>query len=246
MDHPIPPAQGHGPLAEVFPNVYFVTGSMGFGAMRFSRNMVVLREDERLIIVNSLRLDDAGLAELDTLGKVTDVVRLAGGHGSDDRFYKQRYGATVWAMRGQTYFTGTDPDKGSEYFTPDGYLDEESDLPVRGASLFLFETAPSEGVLRIEAGGGTLIAGDSLQHWHSTAGPHFNLLAKVGMRILGFIKPHQLGPGWVKACRPSGTKLRSLLDLAFENVLPAHGDVVRGGAREAYRPAIEAWASKLD
>ena len=130
MAHALPPAQPHGPLEEVLPGVWFVTGSMPMGPLRFSRNMVVLREGLRLIIVNSVRLDARGLAAIDALGTVTDVIRLAGGHGSDDRFYKQRYGAKVWAVRGQTYFTGTDPKKGEVYFAPDGLLDGASELPV--------------------------------------------------------------------------------------------------------------------
>ena len=35
-----------------------------------------MREDGALTLVNSVRLDDAGLAALDALGKVTNVVRL--------------------------------------------------------------------------------------------------------------------------------------------------------------------------
>src|SRR5690242_10374266 len=101
---PLPAALPHGELRAILPDLYFVTGTLalpGFVPMRFSRNMTVVREGERLIVINSVRLDDAGLAELDKLGKVTDVVRLAGNHGMDDPFYKQRYGAKVWVVRGQ-------------------------------------------------------------------------------------------------------------------------------------------------
>ena len=38
-------------------------------------------------------------------------------------------------------------------------------------------------------------------------------------------------------------RLRGLLARPFENLLPAHGDPVLGGARERYRPAIEALTS---
>ena len=69
---PHPPAQPHGAIREVLPNVFFVTGTLAMsGTMRFSRNMTIVREGERLMIVNSVRLDEAGLAELDKLGKVT-------------------------------------------------------------------------------------------------------------------------------------------------------------------------------
>lgn len=160
MSHPIPEAQRHGELSEILPDIFLVTGSMKIGPMRFSRNMTVVREGERLVIVNSVRLDEDGLVALDKLGKVTDVIRLAGFHGSDDRFYKGRYDAKVWTLKGQTYFAGLDPKKGEIDFTADASLDEAQELPIAGASLYRVDTEPPEGILRIDAGGGTLITGD--------------------------------------------------------------------------------------
>src|SRR5215510_6157608 len=98
-----PPALPHGPIEEVFPNVFFVTGTMRaefFGSMwTFSRNMTVVREDGRLTIVNSVRLGPSGLAELEALGTVANVVRIGDMHGTDDPFYMDRYRtATFWAV----------------------------------------------------------------------------------------------------------------------------------------------------
>jgi hypothetical protein len=235
----MPPAQRHGALEQVFADVFFVTGSMKMGPFRFSRNMVVLREGERLVVVNSMRLDEQGLEALDALGKVSDVIRLAGFHGSDDRFYQDRYGAKVWAVRGQTYFTGTDVNKGEVYFTPDGFLDVDGELPVAGASLYRFDGAPPEGILRIEAGGGTLITGDSLQNWAPNG--YFSWLSKTMMGMMGFLKPYQLGPGWIKAAKPSREQVAGILELPFRNVLPSHGDPVLGDAPARYRPAVKAY-----
>lgn len=237
---PFPAARPHGELAEVLPDVFLVTGSMAMGPMRFSRNMVVVREGERLVLVNTVRLDPAGLAALDALGRVTDVLRLGGFHGSDDPFYKDRYGCTVHAVRGQTYFAGLDPAKGEIYFEPDAALDAGAPLPLAGASLVVFGTRPPEGLLRIPAGGGTLVSADSLHNW----GPdrYFNLIARLGMRLMGFLKPHQLGPGWVKGVKPDPGEIRGILDLDFANVLPGHGAPVLGDAPERYRPTIDAYA----
>ncbi|WP_332914161.1 hypothetical protein [Algoriphagus boritolerans] len=45
-----------------------------FGSMwQFSRNMTIVRENGNLTIINSVRLNDAALSELDRLGKVTNV-----------------------------------------------------------------------------------------------------------------------------------------------------------------------------
>ena len=63
-----PDAMPHGPLEEVFPDVFFVTGTMRgefFGSTwQFSRNMTVVREGDDLTIVNSVRLGDDGLRAL--------------------------------------------------------------------------------------------------------------------------------------------------------------------------------------
>lgn len=59
------------------------------------------------------------------------------------------------------------------------------------------------------------------------------------MKMMGFVKPYNVGPGWLKQCKPPKDHLRAILDLSFANVLPSHGAPVIGDAREQYRPAIE-------
>ena len=94
----------HGSIEEVFPDVFCVTGTMQgefFGSMwQFSRNMTIVREAGRLTLINSVRLDAGGLAELDALGEVVNVVRIGDMHGIDDPFYVDLYGATFWALPG--------------------------------------------------------------------------------------------------------------------------------------------------
>ena len=150
---PFPPALPHGELREVLPNTFLVTGTVRLpGAMpvRFSRNMTVVRDGERLVLVNSVRLDEAGLAALDRLGKVTDVVRLAGFHGMDDPFYKDRYGAKVWALRGQRYTSGFAPG-GEPYFAPDVEMDARTTLPLEGARLYVIDATHPRSALRERA-----------------------------------------------------------------------------------------------
>src|ERR1051325_7146413 len=91
---PFPPALPHGEIREVLPGIHFVMGTVGMPGplpVRFSRNMTIVREGERLVLVNTVRLAEESLAELDKLGKVTDVIRLAANHGQDDPFYADRY-----------------------------------------------------------------------------------------------------------------------------------------------------------
>jgi hypothetical protein len=238
-----PPALAHGELHELFPDVFFLTGTMrmpGPVPIRFSRNMTVVRDGERLTLLNSVRLDDEGLDALDALGRVTDVVRLAGYHGVDDPFYKERYGAQVWTVSGQRYASGFDQ-RGTSYLTPDVEMTPSTELPMADATLHVIAGNPPEGLVLLDRAGGVLIAGDALQNWQSPD-EYFSWPSKVMMRKMGFIRPHNIGPAWLKQSKPPVEDLQALLDIEFEHVLPAHGAPVRGRARDSYRPGIEALA----
>ena len=209
--------------------------------MRIGRSMTVVRGDDGLTLFNSMRLSEAGLKNLEALGEVRHVVRIAGFHGRDDGFYRDRYGARIYAIEGQTYMRGFDPKKADPepYLQPDEWLNENSTLPIHDAKLKVFATCkPPEALCLIERHGGILIAGDALQH---TPKPDefYNFFAKIMMKRMGFMKPYNVGPGWLQFARPTAADVRSVLDLEFEHVLPAHGDAVIGGAKEKYRPTIE-------
>ena len=235
-----PAALPHGPIREIFPDVHFVTGTIAMPGpgVRFSRNMTVLREGERLVLVNTVRLDDAGLTALDALGKVTDVVRIAANHGMDDPFYKKRYGAKVWSVKGQRYTAGFDTSAPDVYLEPDVEMDETTALPIAGARLVVLHAKPPEGLLVLERHGGTIVSGDCLQHWDAPD-EYFSFVAKIMMRFMGFFRPHNVGPAWLKQSKPPKDELRAILDVDFANVMTAHGKPVVGGAREHYRAAIE-------
>ena len=238
---PHPPALAHGELAEVLPGLYFVTGTIqmpGPLPVRFSRNMTVVRRGDRLVLVNSLRLDEPGLAALDKLGKVTDVIRLAANHGMDDPFYAERYGAKVWVVKGQRYTAGFNTSRPDTYFTPHHELDAATALPIDGAKLVLFDSTPPEGMLLLPEHDGVMISGDCLQNW-AAPDAYFTWLGKTMMKMMCFIRPHNVAPGWLKQCKPPRPQLRAILEHRFANVLPSHGTPVIGDAVTHYRPAIE-------
>jgi hypothetical protein len=239
VPRPFPASKPHGSIEEVLPNLFFVMGTVGMPGplpVRFSRNMTIVREGERLVLVNTVRLDDAGLQALDKLGKVTDVIRLAANHGSDDPFYADRYKAKVWALKGQRYTAGFNTKAPDTYFTPQVEMDVETKLPIEGARLHFIHSEPPEGMLVLSQG--TIISGDCLQNWASTDA-YFSWLGSLMMKMMGFIKPHNIGPGWLRQCKPPRDELRAILDLPFTNVLPAHGEPVIGNAVDLYRAAIE-------
>ena len=200
-----PEVQRHGDLAELFPGVHLVTGSVGLKGpppMRFSRNMTVIVQDGEVSLINSVRLDDAGLAALEALGTVSHVFRLAGFHGMDDPFYKDRYGAKVWSVDAP-YLAGFG-DGSTPYFKADTVIDESTALPLKDTRLVAIKSAKTaEALLHLDRESGILISGDCLQNWGRT-NRYFNIPGRVMMKMLGFIKPHNVGPGWLKAAKPTG------------------------------------------
>jgi len=227
-----PPALPHGNLEEVFADVFFVSGAMEAVLQgmdwKFSRNMTVVRDGDRLIIVNSVRLDDAGLAELDKLGRVTDVIRLGSLHGRDDPFYVDRYKAEYWAMPGMEHETGL---KATRSLT-------EDPLPISDASIFEFRTTQiAEGILRLERAGGIVIACDALQNWLSPD-EFFSDSSRELMTNMGFFTPANLGPVWVQAAAPEGDDFARLKEVPFKHALCGHGEPLRDTAHENYSATI--------
>lgn len=237
---PHPPVQPHGTLNELFPGIHFVTGTVAIKAplpTRFSRNMTVIAEDGALTLINSLRLDETGLAALEALGEVRNVIRLAGFHGMDDPYYAERYGARVWSVDAP-YAPGFN--EGAPYFTPDEIMTRDSVLPIRNARLLLFESAsPGEGLLYLDRDGGIIVSGDCLQNW-AKPDRFFSLPARLIMRLMGFIKPHNIGPGWLKTAKPDPAEIRDRLNVEFAHVLPVHGAPVLGDAAAKYASALSA------
>ncbi len=224
-----PPALQNGAIEEVFPDIFFVSGSMETVLQdmdwKFSRNMVVVRDGDRLIIVNSVRLNEEGLVELDKLGKVTDVVRLGSLHGRDDPFYVDHYAANYWMMPNMQHETGL---QATHSLTVDG------PLPISDASLFEFQTTNiPEGIIRIDRAGGILIACDALQNWLAPD-EFFSESSSELMQNMGFFTPANLGPVWVQRAEPAADDFTRLKQLPFKHALCGHGAPLRDTAKEDY------------
>lgn len=69
------PAWVHGEIKEIFPDLFFVMGTNVTTheavELQHSCNMVVVKHGNELTLINTVRLDDKGLAALDCLGQVT-------------------------------------------------------------------------------------------------------------------------------------------------------------------------------
>lgn len=223
-----PKALNHGSIKEVFDNVFFVTGAMETVLMemdwQFSRNMTIVRDENRLIIINSIRLNEDALVELDKLGKVTDVIRLGALHGRDDAFYVERYNAKYWAMPGVK----------DEANLKVNELSLESTLPISDANLFQFTTSQiSEAIICLKRSGGIAIACDALQNWLSPD-EHFCGSSTERMQQMGFFTPANVGPVWFQAAEPAAADFERLKALPFKHALCGHGEPLLDTAKEDY------------
>lgn len=224
----------HGKIEEVFKNVFFVTGSMKnefFGSMwQFSRNMTIVLEDGKLSIINSVRLNEEGLAELEKLGKITNVVRIGDMHGVDDPFYVDRYKAKFWALPGM---------KIQEGLKVDHELVENGEMPFGTSSFFNFETVKRpEGIIRLDQDGGIMIACDSLQNWIEPD-EFFGAETIETMKKMDFFVKANLGLAWLHESQPQAEDFVRLKEIRFEHALCGHGYPFISNAMSQYHQTFK-------
>jgi hypothetical protein len=223
----------HGVLQPLGDDCWFVTGSVVFKPLlRLPRNMIVLRHEGLLTLINSVRLDAEGEAALDALGKVAHVMTI-GFHQMDDAYYIDRYRAKHWVV------PGAEPDPAA---VESGILEEDATLPIPNLRVFLFkETIRAEAALLLQRDGGLLITCDSVQHW--VPSELMSPLAKLVTRLIGFQKPAQIGPPWRKRQTPEGGSLRSdferLAELPFQRLIGGHGGLLAADGPELLARSIE-------
>jgi len=234
----------HGKLRQVgpaFENVFFVCGEMPstpsrpfFERMffRYSRTMTVVRRpDGGLVIINSMKLNEGGLQELDELGEVRHIVRLGTFHGVDDAFWLRRYpGAQYWHVQGMT------PAKGLPDVVPRTLVDGSPAGPIPGARIVEFEGANfPEAILVLPQG--VAITCDSIQNHKSIFGGKYNSwLVSFGIWKIGLLGEARLGPIWLDN-QGDRSALRShfhkLLQLDWDVLVPGHGWPLKSDAKRA-------------
>lgn len=229
------PAWPHGDVQPVFPDVFLVVGTnrthhAGVD-LQTSRTMTVVRQGRELTLLNTVRLDDGGLRQLDALGRVTHVVRLGAFHGRDDAFYCDRYGAALWALPGAEHADGR---PSTHALTPGGAF------PLPDGRLFVFTSARfPEGAVLLEREGGILITCDAIQNW-THVDRFFSPETGAMFEAQGLIGAANLPSTWRQACAPSGEDFRRLLALPFRHLISAHGEPLRDEARERVQASVDA------
>ena len=227
-----PEAMPHGALTRVADDVYLVRGSFKLApGVAIGRTMAVVKHGDELTVLNSVRLSQAGEAELERIGRVAHVVKLSDHHGLDDPYYVRRFQAVFWSLPAATH---PGLERGMT-LGPEG--------PIPGAEVIVLgDTRSPEAAYRVPQGGGTLVACDALQNCVDTEGASF--LGRVLGSALGFKGGMIVPPMWKKTQGLAGETLRSglagLCAKPFENLVAGHGPALVGGAADQVRAAIAA------
>lgn len=223
------PAWPHGDIQEIFPDLFFVTGTNKVQHegvnIQTSRNMVIVRNGYELTLINTVRLNEEGLKKLDKLGKVTNIVRIGAFHGRDDAFYKSQYPSSkLWILKGMTY---------DNSLKADLELVADGKMPFPGCSLFVFETSDlPEGILHIAKEGGILITCDSIQNITCTD-QFYSQETTKSFYDQGLVKPANISQIWLGATNTKGSDFEKLLkNMSFCHIITAHGAPLINKAHE--------------
>ena len=225
----------HSDVKEIFPNIFFVTGvnktSYEGVELQHSRNMVIIRDaTNKLSLINTVRLDDNGLATIDSLGKVENIIRIGAFHGRDDAFYLDRYHAKLWALKGMKH--------DNNRFT-DIELVLGGPMPFPNCSLFIFETSSyPEGVLHIAQENGIIITCDSIKNWVEPD-QFFSLETAKLYEEQGLFGTATISNVWKQACNVQASDFLRLNSLEFRHLLSAHGEPLLNNAHEQVAKTIK-------
>jgi hypothetical protein len=228
-----PPALDHGPITPVVDGVFLVRGAYRMGpGMIISRTMTIVTNPDGLVVLNAIRLSDAGQAELERLGKVKHIVKLSESHGLDEPFCADRYKPEVWAVPGAKLSAGVTATK---VLGPA--------CPIEGGVIVDFPGSAGwkERALWIPNAGGTLIACDALQN-HAD-GEFTSTGGRLMSSMMGFKGGVIVAPMWRKMQKLKGAQLKHALagisQLSFANLVTGHGPAVVGNASQLVKGAIE-------
>jgi len=198
-----PQSLPHDNIKQLFPDIFMVQGSIKAGPIKFNRNMVIIRENGLLTLINPVRLNLQEEKKLSELGEIKHILRQGTIHGRDDEYYVSKFSAEFWCLARS--------DKNYPKPQPDHIIGEDTALPFDNAELFVFSgTKQPESALLFKRYGGILITCDSVQSWQDWN--QCNVVARLMMPFLGFGLRTLIGRPWLKGMTPDGGNLQSEFD----------------------------------
>eukprot|EP00516_Mucochytrium_quahogii_P009277 CAMPEP_0203777448 /NCGR_PEP_ID=MMETSP0099_2-20121227/7385_1 /ASSEMBLY_ACC=CAM_ASM_000209 /TAXON_ID=96639 /ORGANISM=" , Strain NY0313808BC1" /LENGTH=209 /DNA_ID=CAMNT_0050676723 /DNA_START=486 /DNA_END=1112 /DNA_ORIENTATION=- len=188
-----------------------------------------------LTLFNSFQLTEDGWKELDSLGKVKNVVRIGAFHGGEDAILLNRYkDAKYWILEGMECALGLDCSH---------TIMKNSNVPIKGMKLFSPPNAEfPEAAVLLPCEDGVLVTCDMVQNQASLGGEYNSYFMRLFMYFGGFVGEGRVGPGWLDACykhfgkSPEENMLNffkdTLKSLDFDILMPGHGLPIVGNAKQ--------------
>jgi hypothetical protein len=214
----------NGPIEKLAENLWRVEGDLP--GMPLKRVMTVARrESGALVVHNAIALDDAGMAELEGLGDVAEIIVPNGYHRLDAPRFKARYPkAKVHAPRGAMK-------KVSDVVGVDGSYDE---LPSTGSVTLthLQGTNEGEGIMTVRSKDGvTVVFNDAIFNMPHVPGFQGFVLKSL-TRSTGGPRVSRVGKLFlVKDKRAFKAGLAELADTAeLCRVIVSHHEMISGAA----------------
>ncbi|MEZ4741138.1 MAG: hypothetical protein R3B45_01595 [Bdellovibrionota bacterium] len=223
----------HGPLKEVLPNVFTVTGLMRiYGLFQYSRAMTILNENGTLAIINPVRVEEDLLNKIQKLGQIKYLLKIGQLHNVDVPFYMDKFSLELWINR-------NDPSVDESYSTR--YFDDVDEIPILRCKVRTIRGSEiKESILVTPGDGGCLHSCDAFVNMGSD--PNHNWLTSKLSKFLP--DPTYIGPNWIKMAKPPEASLKFVLDFDFENFIPAHGEPIIGNAKKKIEKYMESFYAK--
>jgi len=223
-------------VEEVFANIFeFRTTNeeKQFGlTFRFPRNMHVIKEGDDLTIVNSARLDDDELKELEKLGSVKNLVSIGCRHGKDDAFYIDRYKPKFWVTKNMKYRCNKKPDV---ELTPGG------EMPFSDCDICILKTVKnSEGILIINREGGILLTCDAILANTQELGKQLKGVTAFLFKLSGVVSDLPPIPLTFRMdTKAKAEDYKPIKSINYIHLISAHGAAIKGDAKEKLEKSLQ-------
>jgi hypothetical protein len=217
----------HTRIKKIFPNIYFITGTnitnFNNTNLQHSRNMIIIKNKNKLSLINTVKLNEEGLQQLEELGEVENIIRIGAFHGRDDIFYLNRYQAKLWSLPTMQHENNR---------ITDYELTPTTQLPFPNSSLLFFPSSTHpEAIIHLTNENGILITCDSIKNW-ITPDEFFSDETATLYQQQNFFGTATISPVWLQACKIKLKDFSPLKKLQYHHLLSAHGEPLLNNAKE--------------
>jgi len=225
----------HDPIAFVDDGLFVVEGR--WKKSPFERKMTVFRLASGEVAVHGgIAMDDAGMAELEAVGRPGWILVPNRLHASEAGWYAERYPSAhvlVPAESRKILFEKLPRIDGSlDDDWPAALAGELAIVPLRGTRI--------AEIAVVHAASGTLVLTDACFHYRDRDLPP---IARLGMRLngaYGGLRVSRIFKAFVVTDRGAlRASIETLLEHPFHRVIVSHGRTLHEGGREAIREAFD-------